>query len=155
MALTKNRPTLGKAGDRPAPTKAGDRPAPTKAGETPRAAFGPAVVAAQAGWTDWDDDERVFVTVSVHQLDGSPISGLTTDKFKLFELGDQFGDCTIDLMLELGSSFPTLAGWYQLRSRLQGGWLNFVGTKPLCVQVIRMGHVSGSVMTTVGKARRS
>lgn len=137
MAVSKKRPPLQQAGSGPNPGPVGERP--TVAG-------GPAVVAAQAAW--YQGDDRLIVAVSVHQPDGSPVPGLTKAKFKLWQLGQFFGELTIATVVELGN-LPTLAGWYHLVVQ-QWGPIG-TGTIPFCVQVIRLGKVSGSAMTAVVK----
>ncbi len=128
MAVAKKRPDIGRVP------------------EPPRAAGGPALVAAQGGV--YKDDDRLIVAVSVHDPDGTPITGLAGSRFKLWQLGQFFGELTIDTVVELGD-LPTLAGWYHLVAR---GWGPIgTGTFPLCVQVIRLGKVSGSAMTAVVK----
>lgn len=135
MAVAKKRPDLARK-----------RPDIGRAAEPPRLAAGPALVVAQAGL--YQGDDRLIVAVSVHATDGGPITGLAGPQFKLWQLGQFFGELSVATVVELGN-LPTLAGWYHLVVRDWGPI--GTGTIPLCVQVVRLGKVSGSGMTAVVK----
>lgn len=124
------------------PTLRTERPA-VAVGTTNRpSALAPTRVDVQAAASWIAGAEFLMITVYVADANGTPVTGLTKARFRLWELGNRLGEHTITSAVSL-DNLDHLAGHYALAIRHWGPPLA-ASQVAFSVQVLRNGRVAGT-----------
>lgn len=114
-----------------------------------RLSGGPLTVTAQGAL--YRSDDRLIIAVRVVESDGTPVTGLNPQHFRLWQLGHFFDALTVDTVVEV-TGIGGLEGMYQVVHHQWG--LAGNGTIPFYVHVSHGPRAHGSALTFAVKVHQ-